>query len=96
MRIAILLIYNMILGVLLGDIVRAFKCGEKGYKVIGFRRFVEYGLLFLSSISYLVQVWLVIEGNYKLAISMDLICLFAMFALRIIVQGRKRLETFSN
>lgn len=81
MVLAIILVYNLIIGCLTQKLVQGFKSPNKSAEKRVWANILKIVLLLLSIACYVLQIILVVDGEYKMALSLDIIAFFSMFAL---------------
>lgn len=86
MLISILLLYNLILGMLLRELIYNNKNKVEEAKPVKIMRYI-LGLLDVSS--YVLQIILVIQNSYKLALCVAIICVSVTFAMNQIFMHAK-------
>ena len=81
MVLAIILVYNLIIGCLTQKLVQGFKSPNKRAEKRVWANILKIVLLLLSIACYVLQIILVVDDEYKMALSLDIIAFFSMFAL---------------
>lgn len=85
MKLIIILLYNVGIGMLIARLWhnRTRKGEQSQYKLA--RRILFCMVLFLGGISYLLQMIFVVDGDYALAICMEIITGFSLYAARFFI-----------
>lgn len=81
MRLAIILVYNLIVGFLICKMSNNCKSSDIDPQNRLWVKTLKIVLVLLSVICYILQIILVVEGTYKMAIALDIIIIFSLFAL---------------
>lgn len=80
MELAIILVYNLIIGFLAYKVVNHCKSKNIDSKKRIWAKALKIAVILLSIACYVMQIILVVDGEYKMALALDIIAIFSMFA----------------
>lgn len=81
MLIAIILVYNLMLGFFMQKVINGFKRNSQDSEKQLWIILLKRTLVVLSIACYVMQIILAVDGEYKLALSVDIIAAFSLYTL---------------
>lgn len=92
MSVVILALSNCVIGSLIRTTFYRYRNQSGSINNAVFKRILFVILFALISASYIMQISLIISGDYKLALCMNIICIFAIIGLNSTIYSRKNCE----
>ena len=92
MSVVILALSNCVIGSMIRTTFYRYRNQSRSINNVVFKRILFAILFVLISASYIMQISLIISGDYKLALCMNIICIFAIIGLNSTVYSEKNCE----
>lgn len=92
MRVVILALSNCVIGSMIRTTFYRYNNQSQSINNVVFKRILLAILILLISASYLMHISLIIAEDYKLALCMNIICIFAIVGLNSSIFSKKNCE----